>query len=287
MTNWAANTTLALNPRGQINIRNQLPHIQAMLRAAISLAQQRIVFDHSYPDMNDMRRSMADILYVAADQTPGCDNVRARIAADPQYVRLLAGPPTGRVSKIRYSVKSVAQRHVTSVYGLEKGCSQEKVNALLEKDNYIFPVDSNGNPIRSKPFQSPAIIRTLQDAFFEDESSAGIKFASMYVSTCPARLDELELPAAMVSLATTAVRSVIMDFLSNGGASEFNSYLSASIYERLIKFIDALFQQSPRKCHKLFSQLYDIVYGSKKKASEEESGASMLMHLDLDTMAED
>ncbi|KIJ58278.1 hypothetical protein HYDPIDRAFT_34336 [Hydnomerulius pinastri MD-312] len=74
-----------------------------------------------------------------------------------------------------------------------------------------------------------------------------------------------------------------MDFSTNGGSPELNSYASASIYERLIKFIEALFQQSPRKCHKLFSQLYDIVYGSKK-ACEEESGASMLMHLDLDAM---
>ncbi|KIJ69672.1 hypothetical protein HYDPIDRAFT_22848, partial [Hydnomerulius pinastri MD-312] len=282
-TNWAADTAVSLNTRGQINIRSQLSHIQAMPRAAISLTNQRIVFDNAYPDMNNMRRSIADILYVAADQTQGCDNVRARITADSEYVRLLAGPPTGRVSKFRCSVKTVTQRHVASIYGLEKGCSKEKVNALLEKDNYIFPMDSNGNPIRSKPFQSPAVVRTLEDAFFEDETSAGIKYASLYVSTYKACPDELELPAAMVALATTAVRSVIMDFSTNGGSPELNSYASASIYERLIKFIEALFQQSPRKCHKLFSQLYDIVYGSKK-ACEEESGASMLMHLDLDAM---
>ncbi|KIJ06332.1 hypothetical protein PAXINDRAFT_20471 [Paxillus involutus ATCC 200175] len=257
---WTPDTFITLNNHGLANICEQQPHIQTMLRASISLAHQHIIFEHSYPDINQLRRSITDILYVAANQMPGCEHVHARLAQDPQYVRALAPVPSTRVSKMRCAVKVAAQRHVAGVYQLEKGQrGKEKVNALLEKNIFIFPVDSNGKPIRSKPFQSPAILRTIQDAFFEDENSAGVKFASQFISTSQEHDDELELPSAMVALAATAVRAVIMDFLSDGGVAEFNSSVFSGIYERLMELIEAIYRHSPRKFHSLFAQLYKTV----------------------------
>ncbi|KIJ65792.1 hypothetical protein HYDPIDRAFT_109806 [Hydnomerulius pinastri MD-312] len=283
---WTPNTHITLNARGQVNIRDQQPHIQAMLRTSISLALHHIAFEDPYPDMNHTRRTVADILYMAADQTAGCDGVRARLAQDTQYVRALSSVPSGRISKARTAVKVVAQRHVASVYQLEKGCGAEKIDVLLQKNTFIFPVDSHGNPIRSKPFQSPAIIRTIQDAFFHDDLSAGIRHASSFVSTSQSLPDELELPPSMVALATTAVRAVIMDFLSDA-AAEFNSTVFCGIYERLVEFINALHRGSNRKCHVLMALLYKLASGAKKKLADVESGEMMLMHIDLDAMAEE
>ncbi|KAF8833226.1 hypothetical protein BDN67DRAFT_1017798 [Paxillus ammoniavirescens] len=185
-----------------------------------------------------------------------------------------------------WSVKAVAQCHVASVYALEKGGSADKINALLQKNAFIFPLDPQGNPIHNKPFQSPAIIRTIQDTFFHDDLSAGIKHSSSFVSTSKARPDELELPPPMVALATTAVRAVIMDFLLDSSA-EFNSTVFSGIYEHLINFINAFYHDSDCKCHVLFAMLYKLALGSKKKSGDLESGEMMLMHVDLDTMAEE
>ncbi|KIK73439.1 hypothetical protein PAXRUDRAFT_836256 [Paxillus rubicundulus Ve08.2h10] len=283
---WMPDTHIKLNTRGQVNIRDQQPHIQAMLRTSISLALHHIAFEDSFPDMNHTRRIVTDLLYAAANQTAGCERVRSRLVQDAQYVRVLSYVSSGRISKARTAVKVVAQRHVASVYQLEKGCSAEKINALLQRNMFIFPTDSNGTPIRSKPFQSPAIIRTIQDAFFHDDNSAGTKHHSSFVSTCQKRTDELELPPSMVALATTAVRSVIMDFLSDTVA-EFNSTIFSGIYERLVDFINAIDRDSARKCHVLFALLYKLTHGTKNKSPDAESGEMMLMHIDLDAMAEE
>ncbi|KAF8833077.1 hypothetical protein BDN67DRAFT_1006394, partial [Paxillus ammoniavirescens] len=205
---WMPDTHIKLNTRGQVNIRDQQPHIQAMLRTSISLALHHIAFEDSFPDMNHTRRTVTDLLYVAANQTAGF----------PHIVR-----SSGRISKARTAVKVVAQRHVASVYQLEKGCGAEKINALLQRNMFIFPTDSNGTPIRSKPFQSPAIIRTIQDAFFHDDNSAGTKHHLSFVSTCQKRADELELPPSMVALATTAV-SIPPEYLSTTSNADVIRY---------------------------------------------------------------
>lgn len=87
---WMPNTHIMLNARGQVNIRDQQPHIQAMLRTSISLALHHIAFEDPYPDMNHTRHTVADILYMAANQTAGCDGVQARLVQDAQYVRALS-----------------------------------------------------------------------------------------------------------------------------------------------------------------------------------------------------
>ncbi|KIJ08420.1 hypothetical protein PAXINDRAFT_18444 [Paxillus involutus ATCC 200175] len=165
---WMPDAHIVLNARGQVNLRDQKPHIQVML--------------------------LADILYMAANQTPGCERMRARLAQDAQCVRSLSSVPFARISKARAAVKVVAQRHVTSTYQLETGYSVEKIDALLQKNTFIFPTDSHGKPIRSKPFQSPAIIRTIQDAFFHDDLSPGLKHPSSFISTSQTHPNDLELP---------------------------------------------------------------------------------------------
>lgn len=87
---WMPDAHIILNARGQFNIRDQKPHIQVMLRTSISLALHHIAFEDAYPDMNHTRRTVADILYMAANQTPGCERMRARLAQDAQCVRSLS-----------------------------------------------------------------------------------------------------------------------------------------------------------------------------------------------------
>ncbi|KAF8833116.1 hypothetical protein BDN67DRAFT_976724 [Paxillus ammoniavirescens] len=284
---WPAETRIALNARGKVNLTEQQPHIQEMLRKAIRSAQRHISFEHSYPDITEKRRTTADILYVAAGETFGCELVQKRLSRDPHYARALASVPDGRVTKFRLRAKAIAQRYVASAYGLEKGCDPETVRQLLEKNTYIFPVNDKGEPIRSKPFESTAILRTIEDTFFEDDSSVGLMYPGQYISTSLSRPNEMELPPAMVAMASTAVFAVIMEFLGEG-KEEFNSHIFASVYEHLMDFIDAFYDGSEGKYHTHFAKLYTIMHASKKKNSVgSESGKVLLMHLDLDAMEED
>jgi hypothetical protein len=61
-----------------------------MLRTSISLALHHIAFEDSFSDMNHARRTVTDFLYVAANQTAGCDRVCSRLVQDAQYVRALS-----------------------------------------------------------------------------------------------------------------------------------------------------------------------------------------------------
>lgn len=65
-----------------------------------------------------------------------------------------------------------------------------------------------GEPTRSKPFQAPAILDTLADAFFSDDTGAGVKFHNSLTSILEDHPDEFELPVAMVALAGAAVSPI-------------------------------------------------------------------------------
>ncbi|KIK77057.1 hypothetical protein PAXRUDRAFT_779191 [Paxillus rubicundulus Ve08.2h10] len=149
---WMPDTHIKLNTRGQVNIRDHQPHIQAMLRTSISLVLHHIAFKDSFPDMNHTWRTVTDLLYVAANQMAGCEHVRSRLVQDAQYVHVLSSVSSRRISKAHTAVKVVAQQHVASVYQLEKGCSAEKINVLLQRNMFIFPMDSN--PWNSNPQQA-------------------------------------------------------------------------------------------------------------------------------------
>lgn len=56
-----------------------------------------------------------------------------------------------------------------------------------------------------KPFQAPAILDTIEDAFFNDELGAGVKWHDHLMSILDDHPEEVELPVAMVALASAVV----------------------------------------------------------------------------------
>ncbi|KAH7920918.1 hypothetical protein BV22DRAFT_766598 [Leucogyrophana mollusca] len=257
---WGSSTQLKFNSHGKVNLTAQQSHIQSLLRAAISLTHQHLAFEDAYPDLNEKRRVMANLLLTAAKSENGCAEVRSRLKKDAPYVRVLARQPEGRVSKFRNDFKGAAERRVPAALGLEKNAAgREKAAALLCKDAYLFPLDAKGNPMRNKPFQAPAILYTIEAASFENPTCAGIKYHHLFTSTRDDRLDELELPCAMVALAATAVRAVIMDYASEAKeALDFNSTIFAGIYGKLVDKINNVFEDSEKKYHSMMATLYNM-----------------------------
>lgn len=282
---WLPSCRIVYSSSGKVNLTEQQPHIQDMLRASITSIHEHILFENAYLDLQQRRKIMADILLSCAKDGEEFIDVRKRLTKDAKYVRALASVPEGRIGTIRGNVRKAAQAHVASHYGLTKG-ADDRVADLLKNNAYIYPVNAKGDPIRTKPFQAPAILDTIEDAFFSDELAAGVKWHDHLTSTIDDNPDELELPVAMVALASAAVCSIIMQYSSEKFDRDFNSDMYGGIYRTLVGVLNGIFKASERKFHVLVHSLYKSVYGSKRK-TEEPSAADSLMFLDIAGMAEE
>ncbi|KIJ13119.1 hypothetical protein PAXINDRAFT_14020 [Paxillus involutus ATCC 200175] len=287
---WDPTTHLVFSENGKVNLNDQQPHIGALLRRVIKMTHIHLVFENSYlVDPVSRKELTANFLLAATENHTECEAVRCRLKLDEKYIQNLASIPEGRVAGYRSAVKSSASCHVASVYGLMKG-SKVKAEQLLQGNNFIFPFDAQGKPITSKPFQSAAIVYTLEDAFFTDDRAAGVKYHDQLVSTRDDRPDELEIPAAMLSLATTAVQSEIMSYLESdiGKSHNFNSNTFANVYNRFALKLSELFDQNNgKKYHVLMKKLYHDVYGAKRNAAADNTPGDALMEIDLAGMEED
>ncbi|KAG1738095.1 uncharacterized protein EDB91DRAFT_1347702 [Suillus paluster] len=284
---WLPSCRIMYSASGKVNITEQQPHIQDMLRASITCLHKHILFENAYLDLQQRRKIMADILLSCAKDGEDSEfvDVRKRLMKDAKYVCALSLVPEGRIGTIRRNVRKAAQAHVASHYGLTKG-ADDRVKDLLKNNAYIYPVNAKGDPIRTKPFQVPAILDTIEDAFFSDELAAGVKWHDHLTSTIDDHPEEVELPVAMVALASAAVCSVIMQYSSEKYDQDFNSDMYGRIYRTLVGLLNGIFKTSERKFHVLGHSLYMSVYGSKRK-TEEPSAAESLMFLDIDGMAEE
>ncbi|KAG2029851.1 hypothetical protein BDR03DRAFT_1017828 [Suillus americanus] len=190
---------------------------------------------------------------------------------------------SGCISHFRNHVRKVAQAHVASHYGLTKG-ADTKVVDLLKKNMFIYPVNSKDELIHSKPYKAPVILDTIGDAFFGDDTSMGTKFHEKFVSTVEDRLDEQELPVAMVALAGTAVCSIIMQYWSKKYNCDLNCELYSGIYKTLVGILNGIFEMSERKYHVLMHSIYKTVYGLKVNMVCDLETDEALMFLDIDAM---
>lgn len=61
-----------------------------MLRAAITSLHEHILFENSYPELQQRRKLMADVLMSCTKDGEDFDAVRNRLAKDSKYVRVLS-----------------------------------------------------------------------------------------------------------------------------------------------------------------------------------------------------
>ncbi|KAG2156983.1 hypothetical protein DEU56DRAFT_750205 [Suillus clintonianus] len=159
---------------GKVNITEQQPHIQDMLWASITCLHKHILFENTYLDLQQRRKIMANILLSCAKD-------------GEEFV-----DPKDHIGTIH-----------ASYYGPTKGADDRVVN-LLKNNAYIYPVNIKRDPNQTKLFQVPAILDTIEDAFFSDELAVEVKWHDHLTLTIDDYSDEVELPIVMVALASTA-----------------------------------------------------------------------------------
>ncbi|KAG0698922.1 hypothetical protein DFH29DRAFT_1016389 [Suillus ampliporus] len=180
--------------------------------------------------------------------------------------------PKGRIGSICGNIRKAVQAHVASHYQLMKG-ADKRVAELLKNNAYIYPVNTKvrtmlifaiigvdsalqGDLIQTKPFQVPAVLDTIKDTFFSGE-----------LADHP---DEVELPVAMVALASATVCSVIMQYSSEKYDRNFNSEMYDGIYQTLVGMLNRHFSGHGSKCK-----------------TDEPGTAESLMFLDIEGMADE
>ncbi|KAG2078737.1 hypothetical protein BDR04DRAFT_1112872 [Suillus decipiens] len=273
---WPSACHIMYSSTGKVNLTEQQPHIQEMLQASITCVHEHILFKNSYLDLQQRRKIMANILMSCTEDGEGLVEVRKQLAKDLKY-------PEGCIASIHANVRKAVQVHVASHYGLTKG-ADKRVADLLKNNAYIYPANTKGDPIRTKPFQSMAILNTIKDAFFSDKLAAGVKWHNHLTSIIEDHPDEAELPVAMVALASTAVCFICL--LPQKYDRDFNSELYGGIYRTLVGMLNGIFKASEHKFHVLVHSLYKTVYGLKHK-TEEPGAAKSLMFLDIEGMVEE
>lgn len=87
---WPASCRIIFSTSGKVNLTDQQPHMQNMLRAAITRILEYLVFENSYPDLELRRKITGDILLACTDERPEFEAVKSRLMKDPKYVRALA-----------------------------------------------------------------------------------------------------------------------------------------------------------------------------------------------------
>lgn len=87
---WPPNSRIVYSNSGKVNLTGQQSHIQDMLQASITRLHEYLLFENSYPDLEQRRRLTGDILLAATNEQPEFDAVKSRLIKDAKYVRTLA-----------------------------------------------------------------------------------------------------------------------------------------------------------------------------------------------------
>ncbi|KAJ7804029.1 hypothetical protein B0H14DRAFT_3486784 [Mycena olivaceomarginata] len=182
-------------PGKDVRLNDQPDACKAVVRGAIALLKISIFCENSY--MQILSRTGF------GKGLPG-----PRLMTDPKYLAVLADLLVDRVNIIRGSVKKLAASLAPGLYkilGLTSEATMKLIEELLKDHRYIFGVDPHTSRIKTdEPFLHAAIIAVIKQAILTGAFKAQVEH--LFVSTNPDYPDRLELPDAMVCIATTAVR---------------------------------------------------------------------------------
>ncbi|KAH9838566.1 uncharacterized protein C8Q71DRAFT_856503 [Rhodofomes roseus] len=132
---------------------------------------------------------------------------------------------------------------------------------LLKEMNYIYPWTPTGGFDGRAPYESEMIKSVIRSGFFTNAVYLGIGLQSVVL--CPSSLaskpSEYEVPRELVSLAMTAVESVIHEHsLRLGKALEFGAASAPAYREHMVRLADFR-QQKPKRYHRVMHDIFKAV----------------------------
>ncbi|KAJ3991027.1 hypothetical protein F5050DRAFT_1813083 [Lentinula boryana] len=255
-----------------ISLRLQPKAIQDIVHEAILLASGLAIFEEAFPT-SDQQLTQSFRSLISAAGSLNQPLISNRIEKDDIFSRHLTNYVTGRVGKLRITVKKAAVDVVASLYGLlqvpaddEEKSRKKFVKALLTKMNFVFPRNNLIDAISirlNEPYRHPAIITVLHKVFFKGAKSYGQHFINTFTSSSSTD-DMKEIPSAMLTLVIVGIFAALKEWEEGEDQREEQDFASATfadvvgLHNALLidKIRDAKVGNGAEKYHTLMARLY-------------------------------
>ncbi|KAJ3553226.1 hypothetical protein NP233_g12695 [Leucocoprinus birnbaumii] len=211
-------TTLYNEPGKKPSLLVQHSLVQHVGNIAICKVLFTLAIEDAWPEITTKRPAYRrELLLDAAEQVAASD-ARAKDIINEvrdvssKFTKFIGNIVLDRLSHERNAIYKAA---FDGIAGFQLGVGRDctlRVKALKFANKYIYPgkwgVDEHGNILwqhdKTKIYQGPELLRTLQQAFFAMNTAFGYKFEEHYKSTHP-DCSEAELPMSLIALAATGV----------------------------------------------------------------------------------
>ncbi|KAK7018295.1 hypothetical protein R3P38DRAFT_3360084 [Favolaschia claudopus] len=250
-------------PGHDISLNAQPTESQGMLRDAITLMKDDVLYVDAYPRMVTRAGFARPYLQkAAAKRGAAAVHILDRLDTDPKYAALLAPIPIDRINIQRGNLKRGAVYAVQGFYGFA-GMKPDQVMAcvdgLLQDHRYIFPV-TNGRLALDQPFGHGCISHIIKEEVFTTAAYVD-EHLSLFRTGTKKRAGERELPDSMVALAATAVYAALIEFKATGRrqAIAFKEDTYESTYRNHMKTLAEKRKDYPNTMHVILHQLFNDV----------------------------
>ncbi|KAJ7140542.1 hypothetical protein C8R43DRAFT_1131478 [Mycena crocata] len=278
---WPYTPTLIFTTRGVLNLNDQAPPIQAILRGTFTKVIGDSLFVNGFADVGDRLQYACDGLYSVARKL-GYVEICKRLKKDTVYSRELAKVADARWTDVRRHFKHTAIPATIHSFDLKVGCS-ERVQTILASPHtdYIYPIKDNVVDY-TKPFCNPAIITTIHQAVFLGRRPISSTYQDRIPLTDGAKPERM-IGKVIAAIAATAVCATLQEWQGPQHVSnEFNANLFAETYLMHINFLEQMREQSPVAYQNVLTRLYREASGQGKVvARRATTGANVIAHLDF------
>ncbi|KAJ7816575.1 hypothetical protein B0H14DRAFT_3877811 [Mycena olivaceomarginata] len=273
-------------PGKDVRLNDQPDACKAVVRGAIVLLKTGIFCENSYMQILS-RTGFGKGYLVQSAENLGDDavHIKQRLMTDPKYLAVLADLLVDRVNIIRGSVKKVAASLAPGLYkilGLTPEATKKLIEELLKDHRYIFGIDPHTSRIKTdEPFLHAAIIAVIKQAILTGAFKAQVEH--LFASTDPDHPEHLELPDAMVCIATTAVYATLVEYRTTGERQPINFTEAAyeDTYRNHMKTIADTRVYAPKALGQVLHRLYLETTETKSAQPSAGSSATLINLVDI------
>ncbi|KAJ4478738.1 hypothetical protein C8J55DRAFT_489544 [Lentinula edodes] len=256
------NRTFTLGP-----LSGQRAVMLSVIEKAITLGKRNILLDTTFSPVGSASLKQigyAALVRVATDEGfdgeyDVCD--RLEHGENNAYAKPLISYVSHRIGTERSQLKD----HFSVVLGafnLSHASGTAPAINLVQRRTYFYPQTPSISDERykydySRPFEHPVFAGYMGAAFFSSTYYSGIikRYSDVFVSSIQEKPNELEVPKALVALASTAIHACIQDF-SSGIKDNFPTKELDGVWKLSLEILDGIQKRNHMKYHRLMHNLY-------------------------------
>ncbi|KAJ3754435.1 hypothetical protein EV360DRAFT_73703 [Lentinula raphanica] len=269
---WLKHTNIVVSGKSRsssLALTGQPPVMHSIIERAISLGKVKILFDHSFSpvDPSGLKQIAFAALNKVAEQDglDGQGDVCHRLAEGDNntYIKPLVSYVSHRIGLERHQLKDLFAL-ILSSFGLSSVTGPGAATDLVHKRTYFYPLideASDGTPKfnHKKPFEHPVFSAFISAAFFSTSTYSRIvgENSNLFRSSLSGqhKRHELEVPKAMVALASVTIHACLQDF-ATGVKENFPSRELDGIWHLAIDLLNGIEKLNRVRYHNLMHNFY-------------------------------